>query len=67
MTKDIYIINKTDNGDETQSVEASFSICDETGEMYLGCTALFTFDITMTDSDIISWLIDNDFKLYNEY
>lgn len=67
MTKDIKIIYKIDNGDSTQSVEASFWIWDETGEMYLGCTSLFIFDISMTDSDIINWLINNDFKQYNEF
>ena len=67
MTKEINLIDKIDNGDGTQIVHAYFSIFEDDGQTHLACRAIFTFDISMTDSDIINWLINNDFKQYNDY
>lgn len=67
MTKDILILQRIDNGNGSDNVEASFSIYEDDGQLHLGARAWFTFDTTLTDSQIIDWLILNDYKQYNEF
>jgi hypothetical protein len=67
MTKEILILQRIDNGDGTDSVEASYSIYENTDELHQGARAWFQFDTTLTDSEIIDWLVNNDYKQYNEF
>ena len=67
MTKDIFILQRIDNNDGTDMVESSFSIYEDDGQLHLGARAWFQFDTILTDSEIIDWLVNNDYKQYNEF
>lgn len=67
MTKEINLYDKVDNGDGTQNFIGSLAIYEDDGQLHIGIRARMTFPISMTDQEIIDYLIENDFKIYKDY
>lgn len=64
ITKQIYLVEKVDNGDGTTSMIAELSVFKD--GIFIGhySRSPFVFSNTMTDQDIIDYLIQNEYSRY---
>lgn len=64
ITKEINLVNKVSNGDGTTTMIAELSVSIDGVFSHHDSRSPFTFADTMTDQDIIDYLIANDYSKY---
>ena len=67
MTKQINLHDRTPNGDGTDTLEAELSIYEDNGDLHIGMRSRMVFLSSLTDQEIIDYLIEGDFKIYKDY
>lgn len=64
ITKEIYLVEKVNNGDGTVSLIAELCVYRNGIFDHHDSRSPFTFSDTMTDQDIIDWLKNNTYSIY---
>jgi hypothetical protein len=64
ITKEINLVNKVNNGDGTVSLIAELSVSIDGIFSHHDSRSPFIFDETLSDQDIIDYLIANDYSKY---
>lgn len=64
ITKEILLVNKVSNGDGTTKMIAELAVYTDGVFSHHDSRSPFTFPDTMTDQDIIDYLIANDYSRY---
>ena len=64
MTQEIHLVEKVDNGDGTISMIAELCVYKDGVFSNHNSRSPFTFADTMTDQDIIDYLIANEYSRY---
>lgn len=64
ITKEILLVNKVSNGDGTTKMIAELAVYIDGVFSHHDSRSPFTFSDTMTDQDIIDYLIANDYSRY---